>query len=50
MVSAKAARMKVVAVPEPARLSDPKFGLADLVIPSLEDFTEERWQVITETS
>lgn len=48
MVSAKAARMKVVAVPEPARLADPKFGLADLVIPSLENFTEEQWQLVTD--
>ena len=43
MISAKAARMKVVVVPEEARLNDPKFGLADVKLRSLEEFDEEIW-------
>ena len=43
MVSAKAARMKVIAVPEEARFHDPQFGLADVRLRSLEDFTEKVW-------
>lgn len=44
MVSAKAARMKVVVVPEAARYDDPRFGLADLKLHSLEAFDERAWQ------
>lgn len=36
MVAAKAARMLLVAVPEPQQFDNPKFGLADMLIPSLE--------------
>jgi len=43
MISAKAARMKVVVVPEEARYDDPKFGLADVKLHSLEDFNENVW-------
>lgn len=43
MISAKAARMKVVVVPEEAKLHDPKFGLADLKLATLEDFGEKEW-------
>jgi sugar-phosphatase len=39
MVAAKAARMLLVAVPEPQQFDNPKFGLADLLIPSLEQFS-----------
>ena len=38
LVSAKAARMRCVVVPEAAALDDPRFGLADLVLPSLAQF------------
>jgi mannitol-1-/sugar-/sorbitol-6-/2-deoxyglucose-6-phosphatase len=43
MISAKAARMKVIVVPEEARYHDPKFGLADVKLHSLEDFNEGIW-------
>jgi len=37
-ISAKAARMRVVAVPEPAALDSPRWGFCDLVLGSLEAF------------
>ena len=37
-ISAKAARMRVVAVPEPDALHSPRWGFCDLVLPSLESF------------
>lgn len=39
MVAARAARMKVVAVPEPHNWADPRYALADAKIPSLPHFT-----------
>jgi HAD superfamily hydrolase (TIGR01509 family) len=39
-VSAKAARMRVIAVPEPAALSSPRWGMCDAVLPSLVDLDE----------
>jgi sugar-phosphatase len=39
-VAAKAARMRVVAVPEPDALDSPRWGLCDAVIPSLVDLDE----------
>ena len=39
-ISAKAARMRVVAVPEPAALSSIRWGFCDLVLDSLEAFDE----------
>ncbi|WP_118972599.1 hexitol phosphatase HxpB [Taibaiella koreensis] len=44
MISAKAARMKVIVVPEPARYEDARFGLADVKLPSLEAFNAQVWQ------
>ncbi len=41
MVAAKAARMKVVAVPEKNHYNDPQFGLADLKMVSLAHFSLE---------
>lgn len=43
VIAAKAARMKVVAVPEAGKFSDTKFGIADQVIPSLEHFNPTLW-------
>lgn len=43
MVSAKAARMRVVAVPEAAKLELPAFGLADWVVASMEDLKPDFW-------
>ncbi len=40
-ISAKAARMRVVAVPEPAALASPRWGFCDLVLASLEAFDED---------
>jgi sugar-phosphatase len=37
-ISAKAARMRVVAVPEPAALASSRWGFCDLVLGSLEAF------------
>ncbi len=39
-ISAKAARMRVVAVPEPDARASPRWGFCDLVLPSLEGFDE----------
>jgi len=47
MISAKAARMKVVVVPDPAKFNDPHFNLADVKLPSLEAFNEEVWARLT---
>ncbi|GAA4448427.1 hexitol phosphatase HxpB [Rurimicrobium arvi] len=38
MVSGKAARMKVIAVPDPAHFDDPRFAIADERLHSLEEF------------
>lgn len=43
MISAKAARMKVVAVPEDALYDSPKLGLADVKLRSLEQFSPAIW-------
>jgi sugar-phosphatase len=37
VVAAKAASMACIAVPEPGEGADPAFGLADLVVDSLEE-------------
>jgi len=39
-ISAKSARMRVVAVPEPTALSSPRWGFCDLVLDSLTSFDE----------
>ncbi len=39
-ISAKAARMRVVAVPEPAVLHSPRWGFCDAILPSLLGFDE----------
>ncbi|HEV2862122.1 MAG TPA: HAD-IA family hydrolase, partial [Pyrinomonadaceae bacterium] len=44
VLAAKAARMKCVAVPEPAPKADPRFCIADAVLDTLEDLNEEVWQ------
>lgn len=40
LVSARAARMKAIAVPDPGVASDPRFALADVVLPSLRDLDD----------
>lgn len=44
MIAAKAARMKVIVVPETAKYHDPGFGLAEIKLPSLEAFNEDIWR------
>ncbi|HEX2532335.1 MAG TPA: hexitol phosphatase HxpB [Chitinophagaceae bacterium] len=44
MIAAKAARMKVVVVPEPHNHNDPRLILADLTLHSLAQFTEAHLQ------
>lgn len=43
LISAKAARMKCVVVPGDSMRNDKRLGLADAILPSLCDFTEEVW-------
>lgn len=40
VIAAKAARMRCVAVPEPAQASDPRFSIADLALGSLSQLTD----------
>ncbi len=40
VIAAKAARMKVIAIPEPENRHNPRFSLADITLNSLEELTE----------
>jgi sugar-phosphatase len=44
MIAAKAARMKCVVVPHAEERAQKKWGAADLLLHSLEQFTEEHLQ------
>ena len=44
LISAKAARMMCVAVPEEHNQHDPRFSLADVVLTSLLEFNPAVWQ------
>ena len=46
VLAAKAARMKCVAVPEPAQRRDPRFAIADVVLDSLAGVNTETWQAL----
>ena len=48
LVAAKAARMKVVAMPDPEEYEQERFGAADLKISSLSDFTLDSFQKLQE--
>lgn len=48
VLSAKAAKMKCIAIPEKHMLDDKRFGVADIILPSLLDFSPhmlKNWQV-----
>lgn len=49
LVAAKAARMKVVAMPDPEEYGQQRFGAADLKIRSLNDFTLETFRKLEES-
>jgi len=38
MIAGKAAKMNVIAVPDPKMFNDKRWGLADVLLPSLDDF------------
>lgn len=46
MISAKAARMKAIVIPEEARFDDPRFGLADAKLHSLEELNANVWRQV----
>lgn len=46
VLSAKSARMRVLAIPDKDHLNDPRFGIADLKLASLQDFNEENFQYL----
>lgn len=48
VIAAKAARMKVVAMPDPSEYEQERFGAADLKIRSLKDFTLETFNKLQE--
>jgi sugar-phosphatase len=48
LVAAKAARMRVVAMPDPLEYDQERFGAADLKIRSLKEFTPETFQKLQE--
>ena len=46
VLAAKAARMRCVAVPEPAQRRDPRFAIADVVLDSLAGMNTEVWRAL----
>lgn len=48
LIAGKAARMKTVVVPEKHNRNDPRYILADLILDSLADFTEESLKQLQE--
>jgi sugar-phosphatase len=47
LVAARAARMRVIAVPDAAQRSDPRFSLADAVLGSLSELDDGVWQRVS---
>ncbi|MEL6441376.1 MAG: hexitol phosphatase HxpB [Cyanobacteria bacterium J06621_8] len=50
VLAAKAAQMKCIAIPEPAQLNNPKFVIADHILPSLTELNDQVWQTLTNAS
>lgn len=48
LLSAKAARMKCVCVPDDSIKASPKLAIADLVLDSLKDFKPEHWAMLAQ--
>ena len=46
LISAKAARMKCIAVPEKHSFNQSRFDIADLKLNSLAEFSEEKWELL----
>ena len=46
LISAKAARMKCIVVPEKKSFSQARFDIADLKLPSLTELSEEKWKSV----
>lgn len=44
LISAKSARMKCVAIPEYGQEGDKRFGIADVILPSLNSINNALWQ------
>jgi len=44
LIAAKAARMKVVALPDPSEFDEPRYGAADLKIRSLHELNDETFE------
>ena len=44
IIAAKAARMQVIGVPEPKNINNPKYQIADIIMPSLLEFNQEMLQ------
>ena len=48
ILSAKAARMKVLAVPDKTHFDEPKFVIADLKLPSLQEFDKDHFEYLNQ--
>lgn len=48
LIAAKAAGMRALAVPDPRLRSDPRYTIADQVLPSLEDLSDSLWRRLNE--
>lgn len=49
LISAKAAKMQCVVVPDSSLRDDKRLGIADAVLPSLREFDDRLWDQINET-
>ena len=47
VIAAKAARMKVIAVPDAHQINNPAFSIADAILPSLEQLNDAQFKAIT---